>query len=150
MKVILLEDVQGHGKKGDVVNAADGYARNFLLPKKLAIVANEANMKNWHRLKANEEAKKADELAKAEECGKVLNGKVFVLKAKTGGEGRLFGSVTNKDVADTVTKETGIAVDKRHVEISDHIKELGQYKVKIKLHTKVKVDIIVDVQAIEG
>lgn len=150
MKVILLEDVEGHGSRGDVVNAKDGYARNYLIPRKLAIIANDANMKKWHRNKDKEDARRADELAKAEEDGKAVSGKVFVLKQKTGGEGRLFGSVTTKDIAEMVTAETGIAVDKHHVEIAEHIKEIGQYKVKVKLHTKVKAEIVIDVQPLEA
>ena len=147
MKVILIEDVKGHGKKGEVVNASDGYARNYLFPKKLAIEANDANMKNWQRNKEKQEARAADELARAQQEAKSLNGKVFVLKAKTGGENRLFGSITTMDVAAAVSAETGIKIDKRHIEMAEHIKELGQYNVKIKLHTKVKAEITIDVQA---
>ena len=146
MKVILLQDVKGQGKKGEIVNASDGYARNFLLPKKLAVEANESNMKAWKRNKAKEEAAAAKKLADAQAKAKEIKGKTFVLKAKAGEGERLFGSVTNMDVA-AALEESGITVDKRNIEMEDHIKTIGQYKVKIKLHPQVKTEIIVDVQA---
>ena len=146
MKVILLQDVKGQGKKGEIVNASDGYARNFLLPKKLAVEANDTNMKAWKRNKAKEEAAAAEKLADAQAKAKEIKGKTFVLKAKAGEGERLFGSVTNMDVA-AVLEENGVAVDKRNIEMEEHIKTIGQYKVKIKLHPQVKTEIIVDVQA---
>lgn len=146
MKVILLQDVKGQGKKGEIVNASDGYARNFLLPKKLAVEANDTNMKAWKRNKAKEEAAAAEKLADAQAKAKEIKGKTFVLKAKAGEGERLFGSVTNMDVAAALA-ESGITVDKRNIEMEDHIKTIGQYKVKIKLHPQVKTEIIVDVQA---
>ncbi|MGI5874731.1 MAG: 50S ribosomal protein L9 [Bacillota bacterium] len=146
MKVILLEDVKGRGKKGEVVNASDGYARNYLLPKKLAIEANETNMKAWKRNKAREDAAAAEKLAEAQAQAKEIKGRTFVLKAKAGEGERLFGSVTNMDVA-AVLAENGVTVDKRNIELPDHIKTVGQYPVKVKLHPKVKTEITVDVQA---
>ena len=146
MKVILLQDVKGQGKKGEIVNASDGYARNFLFPKNLAIEANDTNMKAWKRNKAKEEAAAAEKLAEAQAMAKEIKGKTYVLKAKAGEGERLFGSVTNMDVAD-VLAENGVKVDKRNIDLTEHIKTLGQYKVKIKLHHQVKTDIIIDVQA---
>ena len=146
MKVILLHDVKGQGKKGEIVNASDGYARNFLLPKKLAVEANDTNMKAWKRNKAKEEAAAAEKLADAQAKAKEIKGKTFVLKAKAGEGERLFGSVTNMDVAAALA-ENGVTVDKRNIEMEDHIKTIGQYKVKIKMHPQVKTEIIVDVQA---
>lgn len=146
MKVILLQDVKGQGKKGEIVNASDGYARNFLLPKKLAVEANDTNMKAWKRNKAKEEAAAAEKLADAQAKAKEIKGKTFVLKAKAGEGERLFGSVTNMDVAAALA-ENGVTVDKRNIEMEDHIKTIGQYKVKIKMHPQVKTEIIVDVQA---
>ena len=146
MKVILLQDVKGQGKKGEIVNASDGYARNFLLPKKLAVEANDTNMKAWKRNKAKEEAAAAEKLADAQAKAKEIKGKTFVLKAKAGEGERLFGSVTNMDVA-AALEENGVSVDKRNIEMEEHIKTIGQYKVKIKLHPQVKTEIIVDVQA---
>ena len=146
MKVLLLQDVKGQGKKGEIVNASDGYARNFLLPKKLAVEANDTNMKAWKRNKAKEEAAAAEKLADAQAKAKEIKGKTFVLKAKAGEGERLFGSVTNMDVAAALA-ENGVTVDKRNIEMEDHIKTIGQYKVKIKMHPQVKTEIIVDVQA---
>ena len=146
MKVILLQDVKGQGKKGEIVNASDGYARNFLLPKKLAVEANDTNMKAWKRNKAKEEAAAAEKLADAQAKAKEIKGKTFVLKAKAGEGERLFGSVTNMDVA-AALEENGVSVDKRNIEMEEHIKTIGQYKVKIKMHPQVKTEIIVDVQA---
>ena len=146
MKVILLQDVNGQGKKGEVVNASDGYARNFLFPRKLALEANAANMKIWQKNKDKEDAAAAAKLAEAQKQGKAIKGRTFVLLAKAGEGERLFGSVTNMDIA-AVMKESGIDVDKRNIEMEDHIKTIGQYKVKIKLHPQVKTEIIVDVQA---
>ena len=133
MKVILLQDVKGQGKKGEIVNASDGYARNFLLPKKLAVEANDTNMKAWKRNKAKEEAAAAEKLADAQAKAKEIKGKTFVLKAKAGEGERLFGSVTNMDVAAALA-ENGVTVDKRNIEMEDHIKTICQYKVKIKMH----------------
>lgn len=146
MKVILLQDVKGQGKKGEIVNASDGYARNFLFPKKLAIEANDTNMKAWKRNKAKEEAAAAEKLAEAQAMAKEIKGKTYVLKAKAGEGERLFGSVTNMDIA-AVLADNGIKVDKRHIELETNIKTIGQYKVKIKMHSQVKTEIIVDVQA---
>ena len=103
-------------------------------------------MKAWKRNKAKEEAAAAEKLADAQAKAKEIKGKTFVLKAKAGEGERLFGSVTNMDVA-AALEESGITVDKRNVEMEDHIKTIGQYKVKIKLHPQVKTEIIVDVQA---
>lgn len=146
MKVILIEDVKGHGKKGDVVNAADGYARNFLLPKNLAIPADEANMKQWKRNKAKADAKAAADLEKAQTLAQQLKDQEFILQAKTGEGDRLFGSITNKDVAEAMEAAYKVKIDKRNVEMEDHIKNLGSYKVKVKLHPKVKTDVIVKVE----
>ena len=146
MKVILLQDVKGQGKKGEIVNASDGYARNFLFPKKLAIEANDTNMKAWTRNKAKEEAAAAEKLAEAQAQAKEIKGKTYVLKAKAGEGERLFGSVTNMDIAAALA-EQGIKVDKRNIELDGNIKTIGQYKVKIKMHPQVKTEITVDVQA---
>lgn len=146
MKVILLQDVKGQGKKGEIVNASDGYARNFLFPKKLAIEANDTNMKAWKRNKAKEEAAAAEKLAEAQAMAKEIKGKTYVLKAKAGEGERLFGSVTNMDIA-AVLAENGVKVDKRNIELETNIKTIGKYSVKIKMHPQVKTEITVDVQA---
>jgi large subunit ribosomal protein L9 len=137
MKVILLEDVKGHGKKGQLIEAADGFARNYLLPRKLAQPATAANL---GVLKAREEAKKhredterAEALASAE---KLKNCTVKVL-SKAGEKGRLFGAVTNKEIAEALQAQYGIEIDKRKIVLNDPIKNFGTYEVKVKIHPEV-------------
>lgn len=126
MKLILLQDVKSVGKKGDLINASEGYAKNFLLPKKLAVEATKSNL-NDYELKQKAEAKrKQEELEKAQEMKKQLDEKVVVIKVKTGSNGKLFGSVTNKEVAEEIIKQTGMDLDKKKVSIGDSIKMLGE------------------------
>ena len=133
MKVILQADVKGHGKKGDLVEASDGYARNYLLPRKLAI---EANADNLNTMKLQDEAKKAKlerDKAAAEATKKQLEGKGVTLSVKCGSSGRLFGAVTAVEVADAISKAAGVEVDKRKLSMDEPIKTLGAYKIKVKL-----------------
>lgn len=133
MKVILQADVKGHGKKGDLVEASDGYARNYLLPRKLAI---EANADNLNTMKLQDEAKKAKlerDKAAAEATKKQLEGKGVNLSVKCGASGRLFGAVTAAEVADAISKAAGVEVDKRKLSMDEPIKTLGTYKIKVKL-----------------
>ena len=133
MKVILQADVKGHGKKGDLVEASDGYARNYLLPRKLAI---EANADNLNTMKLQDEAKKAKlerDKAAAEATKKQLEGKGVNLAVKCGASGRLFGAVTAAEVAGAISKAAGVEVDKRKLSMDEPIKTLGTYKIKVKL-----------------
>ena len=144
MKVILLADVKGHGKKGELCNVSDGYARNFLFPKKLAIEADAAAMSE---LKSREEAKahhKEEEIAAAKKTAAELDGKTVTIKAKAGSAGKLFGSVTSKEVAEEIKKTLGIQVDKKKMTMAD-IKNFGEYTAEIKLYTGItaKVAILV-------
>ena len=144
MKVILLADVKGHGKKGELCNVSDGYARNFLFPKKLAIEADAAAMSE---LKSREEAKahhKEEEIAAAKKTAAELEGKTVTIKAKAGSAGKLFGSVTSKEVAEEIKKTLGIQVDKKKMTMAD-IKNFGEYTAEIKLYTGItaKVAILV-------
>ena len=148
MQVILREDIEKLGKIGDLVKVADGYARNYLVPKKKAI---EATPKNVH---AMEHAKKmvSDRLRRLKkeataEADKI-KGLAVTIKAKTGEEGKLFGSVTSMDIAEAV-KAQGIAVDKRKIVLDEPIKRVGEYTVSVKLHTDVTADIKVTVAAEE-
>ena len=144
MKVILLKDVKGVGKKGDVINAADGYARNFLLPRKLAEQATDNSMHILNNIKEAERRKKLAEIEAAQELAQKLKGKEIVLSVKSGESGRLFGSITGKDVADELNKQTGLNIDKKKIVI-DTIRQLGTYDVEVKLYpeisTKIKVTI---------
>ena len=148
MKVILLEDVKSVGKKGELVNTSDGYAKNFLFPKKLAVEATKSNL-NEFELKQKAEAKrKKEELEQAQKMAKVLEDKIVTVKVKTGENGKLFGSVTNKEVAEEIVKQTGLKIDKKKVSIGDPIKMVGERTAVIKLHPKVAAEITIKI--VEG
>ena len=141
MKVIFLEDVKGKGKKGELKDVSDGYARNFLLPKKLAVEATKSNL-NDYELKQKADAKrKQEELEKAQETAKALEDKVVTVKVKTGGNGKLFGSVTNKEVAEAIVEQTKLDIDKKKVSIGDPIKMVGERTAVVKLHPKVTAEV---------
>ncbi|WP_346896656.1 50S ribosomal protein L9 [Clostridium sp. UBA7503] len=144
MKVILLQDVKSVGKKGEVVNASDGYARNFLFPKKLAQEANDVNM---HVLNKKNEADRKKKLAEIEEAQKVANelkDKEVIIYAKSGDNGRLFGAITTKDISQEMEKQLNITIDKKKIVVNT-IKTMGLYDVEVKLYpeisTKIKVII---------
>lgn len=133
MKVILLQDIKSVGKKGQVLDASDGYARNYLLPKKLAVVADAANM---NELKTKQEANKYKRdmnLASAKELSEKMKGFELVFKIKAGDNGKIFGSITSKDIADELNKKYFVEVDKKKVLLDEAIKTLGIYNVEIKL-----------------
>ena len=144
MKVILLQDVKSVGKKGEVVNASDGYARNFLFPKKLAQEANDVNM---HILNKKNEADRKKKLAEIEEAQNVANelkDKEVIIYAKSGDNGRLFGAITTKDISQEMEKQLNITIDKKKIVVNT-IKTMGLYDVEVKLYpeisTKIKVII---------
>ncbi|HHT62619.1 MAG: 50S ribosomal protein L9 [Bacillota bacterium] len=145
MKVILTQDVKSLGKKGDVVQVAEGYARNYLLPKGLAKEASPANLKNLARENARLEAKKKKELEKAKEIAQNLEGAVINISAKVGEGGRLFGSVTSKEIADQIKNQFDLEIDRRKMELKENIKSLGIYDVMIKLHPEVQVKVKINV-----
>ena len=133
MKVILLQDVRGKGKKGQMLEVSDGYARNYMLPRKIAI---EATADAVNTMRMNDKATQeriAKEKAEAMEVSKKLREMTVVVNAKGGGNGRLFGSVTNQEIADALKAKTGIALDKRKIVITDAIKNVGTYTVTCKL-----------------
>jgi large subunit ribosomal protein L9 len=144
MKVILLKDVKGVGKKGDVINAADGYARNFLMPRKLAEQATDASMHILQNQKETERRKKLAEVEAAQKLANELKGKEITLSVKSGENGRLFGSITGKDIAEELNRQTGLDIDKKKI-VVDNIRQLGGYEVEVKLYpeisTKIKVII---------
>ncbi len=143
MKVILTQDVKGSGKKGDLVNVADGYAKNFLLKKGLAVIAdaNAVNVKNTQDAAARHHA--AVELQKAQELSKTLSGKTIKLTAKAGSNGRLFGSVTAKEIAEELKKSFDLEIDKRKISLESDIKAFGSYAFEVKLHTGVSAKMTV-------
>jgi len=133
MKVVLLVDVKPHGKKGDIVEVNDGFARNFLLPKKKAIVANAEVINNRKQNLANEAKKKAEEKAEALELYNAINKSSIDVPVRCGNV-KLYGSVTNQDVADAL-KAKGFEIDKRNVKIKENIRELGNYEIEVKCYT---------------
>ena len=137
MKVILLEDVKSLGKKGEIVNVSDGYARNFVLPKKLGVEANAKNMNDLKLQKANADKVAQQQLEAAQELAKVLETKEVVLTMKSGEGGRAFGSVSSKEIAQAAKEQCGLELDKKKIQLPEAIKALGVYEVGVKLHTKV-------------
>jgi large subunit ribosomal protein L9 len=146
MKVILLQDVKGKGKKGQMIEVSDGYARNFMLPRKLAI---EATPDAVNTMKMNDKAtaeRIAREKAEALEISKKLRAMTLVVKAKGGGAGRLFGSVTNQEIADALEKNGGVKLDKRKIVIADPIKSVGTYTVTCKLGYEISAPLTVKIE----
>ncbi|WP_391206003.1 50S ribosomal protein L9 [Psychrobacillus sp. L4] len=148
MKVVFLKDVKGKGKKGEIKNVADGYAHNFLLKNNLAVEANSAAISALEGQKKKSEKEAAEELAEAKKLKEVLEQLTVELKAKSGNDGRLFGSVTTKQIAAQLEKIHGIKLDKRKMELDDAIRALGFTNVPVKLHHEVvatlKVHVIVE------
>lgn len=148
MKVILQADVKGTGKKGQILEVADGYARNFLFPKKLAIEATTGNIQDISHKKAVEDRRKLKEKEDAVQLGNRLSALLIEVKTKTGEGGRLFGSVTSKEIAEALKKQHGLEVDKRKLDIKEPIKALGNYEIQVKIHPDVTAKLQIHVVAI--
>lgn len=146
MKVIFLKDVKGKGKKGEVKNVADGYAQNFLLKQGLAIEASNSNISSLDAQKKKEEKLAAQELEEAKKLKEQLEKITVELSAKSGEGGRLFGSITSKQIAEQLLKSNKIKIDKRKIELEDAIRSLGVTKVPVKLHTEVTAVLNVHVK----
>lgn len=146
MKVILLQDVKGQGKKGDVINASDGYARNFLFPKNLAVEATAGNMKTLSEQKQAQQNKKDKEFSDAKALAERIEQLTVQIKTKAGEGGRLFGSVTSKEIAEAFEKQHKIQLDKRKIALADPIKEMGTRTIDVKIYpgvvAKLKVNVI--------
>ena len=148
MKVILLQDVRGKGKKGQMLEVSDGYARNYMLPRKIAI---EATADAVNTMRMNDKATQeriAKEKAEAMEVSKKLREMTVVVNAKGGGNGRLFGSVTNQEIADALKAKTGITLDKRKIVITDAIKNVGTYTVTCKLGYEITAPLTVKIEEV--
>ncbi len=145
MKVILLKDVKGLGKEGELVNAKDGYARNFLFPKKLAIEATDANLKKWEEDMAKRKQKQQEEYEKAVKLKEKIESISIELKSKSGEGGKLFGSITSKDVAQALKTQHKIDIDKKKIEMKNNIKSLGTTTVEVKLYPEVTATLKVNV-----
>ena len=146
MKVILLTDIKGVGKKDQIINASDGYARNFLFPKKMAVEANKENMSKLQARENSKQYKKDQDKEKAKQIANQLSNLMIKVKVKVGENGKIFGGVSSKEIVEILKKEHQIDIDKKKVELKETIKVLGITIVKIKLYEgiygKVKVDVI--------
>ena len=146
MKVILLQDVKGKGKKGQMIEVSDGYARNYMLPRRIAM---EATADAINTMRMNDKAaaeKAAKERAEALEVSRKLREMTVTVTAKGGGAGRLFGSVTNQEIADALAKNSGIKLDKRKIVIADPIKSVGTYTVQCKLGYEISAPLTVKIE----
>lgn len=142
MKVVLVQDVKGLGKKGELVNTSDGYARNYLFPRKLATEANSQAMAEVKNREAAEKHRIETEIAEAKSVAAKLEGKTVKLSAKAGANGKLFGSVTSKDIAAEISKKFGLDIDKKKVNVED-IKSFGTYPIEIKLYNGISASLFV-------
>ncbi|MCD7709274.1 MAG: 50S ribosomal protein L9 [Clostridiales bacterium] len=145
MKVILLEDVKSQGKKGDVVNVSDGYARNMLFPKKLAVPADAKNLNDLKLQHQRADRQAAENLAAAKELSEKLENTTVEVKLKGGEGGKAFGSVSAKEIAVALKEQTGIDVDKKKMHLKENLKNLGSYDVPVKLHPQVTAKLTVRV-----
>ena len=145
MKIILLEDVKSLGKKGEIVNVNDGYARNFILPKKLGLEATNKNLNDLKLQKQNEEKVAQEILDAAKDLAKKIEAGKVEVKIKTGEGGRTFVSVSSKEIAVAVKEQMGYDIDKKKIQMKDSIKNLGTYIVPVKLHAKVTAELKVHV-----
>lgn len=148
MKVILLESVKKLGAKGDVVDVSDGYARNYLIPRGLAVAADESNVKQLQHEKSVEKRREERERQEALELKAELEKLVLKLQMKSGEKGRLFGSVTPADIANGLKKQAGIKVDRRKVELGDPIKSVGEFPVAIRVYPGVTAQLKVVIEAV--
>lgn len=147
MKVILLEDVKSLGKKGEIVNVNDGYARNFILPKKLGLEATSKNLNDLKLRKQNDEKVAQEKLDAAKALAEEIKEKSITVKIQAGVEGKVFGSISSKEIATEAKKQLNMDIDKKKIVIPDAIKSLGTYNVNIKLHKDVTATLTVKVEA---
>ena len=146
MKIILQTDVKSLGKKGDVVDINDGYARNFILPKKLGLEANGRNMNDLKLQKANADKLAKEQLEAAQEFARVMETKEVIVTMKSGAGGRVFGSVSSKEIAQEAKKQCQMEIDKKKIQLPEPIKSFGVYEVSVKLHPRVTGKLKVKVQ----
>lgn len=145
MKVILLQDIKGVGKKGDLLEASDGHARNFLLPRKLAAEATKSNLQELETKRQSQAHHKQQELEAAQELAKSIEEQPINIKVKMGENGKLFGSVTNKELADALKSQRGLDIDKKKILLTEPIKTSGAKNAEVKLHTNVTAKLVVNI-----
>ena len=145
MKVVLTQDVKSQGKKGQLINVSDGYARNFLIPKGLAIIADNKALNEIKGREAAEAHRKEVELQSAKDTAAKLEAVMVKFKSKAGVDGRLYGSVTSKDIAEELLKQADITVDKRKIQLGEALKTFGTHTVDVKLHSDVmgKINVVI-------
>ena len=145
MKVILLADVKSQGKKGDLINVSDGYARNFLIPRKLGLEATPQLIKELNDKEEARKRREAEEKAAAEKLAEKLQGMEVKIKVSSGADGKLYGSVTAKNIADAFAEQHGVEIDRRKILLDDPIKAYGSYSVEVKLYSGVngKLNVLV-------
>jgi large subunit ribosomal protein L9 len=147
VRVVLRDDVENLGQKGDLVDVADGYARNYLVPRGLALKASAGSEKQADAMRRNREARERRERESAQALAAQFEGRTITIKARAGGEGRLFGSVTATDIAEAVQKQTGAEIDRRKLALDEPLKELGGIDVQVRLHHDVVATVHVEVEA---
>lgn len=145
VKVILRSDIDNVGKRGDICDVADGYARNYLLPKGLAMVATDGAVAQAASMRRARDLRDAQDRSSAEEVARTLVPRVITIKAKSGAGGRLFGSVTSADIVEAVEAQTGIVLDRRQLHLDDPIKVLGTHSVQVKLHSDVQFPVNLEI-----
>jgi len=145
MKIILLQDEKKLGKKGDIIEASEGYARNYLLPKKIGVEANAKNLNDLKLQKANDDKKAKELLESCQKLAAELEQKPVVVKIKAGEGGRTFGSVSSKEIAAAYKEQYGIEIDKKKIQLADNLKSFGNYEVTVKLHPQVAAKLTVKV-----
>ncbi len=147
MKVVLLADVKGHGKKGELCNVSDGYARNFLFPKKLAVEADSTALNELKNREQSAAHHKQEEINAAKATAQLLEGKTVTVKAKAGSNGKLFGSVTSKEIASEIENSLSVKIDRKKMQVAD-IKNFGEYTAEIKLYQGISAKLTVKVEGI--
>lgn len=148
MKIILIKDVKSLGREGEIKEVSDGYARNFLIPKGLATEATTTKLKESQEKEIREQKKKTRETEDAQALKEKLDGQAVAIAVKTGGSDRLFGAVTAKEIADVINQQFGVNIDKKRIEMTDPIKHLGEYQVKLKIYPSIQAQIKVIVKAL--
>ncbi len=148
MEIILTQDVKSLGKKGEIVKVSDGYARNFILPKKLGMEATKQNLYDLNMQKAAEEKRQKEILEEAKEFGKKLEELTIKVSIKAGEGGKTFGSVSTKEIAEAAKKQFNLELDKKKLQLNDPIKNAGSYTVPVKLHPQVTAEMKVKVEAV--
>ena len=146
MDIILIQDVKSLGKKGEIVKVSDGYARNFILPKKLGLEANAKNLNDLKLQKAAHAKLEKEQLEAAQELGKKIDGSAVTIRIKTGENGRVFGSVSVKEIAEAMQEQLGLTIDKKKISLANPIRNEGTFTASVKLHPQVTSELTVKVE----